>query len=197
MPKTAVRSFIAIPLSSEIHKKLGQVSHTLRQNLPAVPVRWVNPDNIHLTLKFLGDVSLSNLEILQNILASEINTYPQFEISVGELGAFPNQRRPRILWIGVKSPPELKEMQFNIETNLERLGYPREDRPFSPHLTLGRLNRNVSDQDFEKITKVLTTLNVGFLGADRVKEVNLYRSDLKPGGAVYTRIFTAHLNANR
>jgi 2'-5' RNA ligase len=196
MTETAIRSFIAIPLSSEIHKKLHQVSDTLRKNLFSVPVRWVNPDNIHLTLKFLGDVSLSNLEILQNILASEVNTYSQFEISVGELGAFPNPRRPRILWIGVESPPELKAMQISIETSLERLGYPREDRPFSPHLTLGRLNRKTTYQDFGQVTKVLSTINVGFLGADRVKEVNLYRSDLKPGGAIYTRLFTAHLNTN-
>lgn len=188
-----VRAFIAVDLSPEIEHSLEQVSAQLQQRLRGIPVRWVPPKNMHLTFKFLGDVSISNIDLLKEILQSEAEKHPQFEISVGELGAFPSIHRPRVIWIGVKSPPILGDIQHDIDQRTARLGYAPEERKFTPHLTLGRVVRNASSEDTHKIGEVLSAYAVGFLGAARIAAIHLYRSDLSPQGAQYTRLFSAPL----
>ena len=191
-----IRAFIAIELSKEIIQRLDQVSKELQSNLAGVPVRWVPAENIHLTLKFLGDVSESNLEMLTKILHSAVVAHPPFEVSVGVLGAFPKVHQPRVIWIGLEAPPELISIQHAIESETARLGYTQEDRPFSPHLTLGRVSRNATARDLQAIASQLERSKVGFLGATRVEAIHLFRSDLNPGGAIYTSLFTAPLGAN-
>lgn len=189
-----IRAFIAIDLSPEIQRRLEEVAGQLKQHLPGVPVRWVPVENVHLTLKFLGDVSSSNLEMLKRILETEVHNHHHFEISVGELGAFPSERRPRVIWVGVEAPAELSAIQHGIEAETARLGYPAEERAFSPHLTLGRVARNATPQNINQISRVLTSYKIGFLGATRVQAVHLYRSDLGAGGAIYTQLFSAMLS---
>ncbi len=191
---SVIRAFIAINLSSEIVQQLDQVLAGLKSRLPGGAIRWVPAKNIHLTIKFLGDVSVSSLELLTKGLQSEAGRHPSFEISVGELGVFPSLRRPHIVWVGVEAPPELDALQHGVEAEMARLGYAPEERPFSPHLTLGRVARNASQDENRQIAEVLGKYKVGFLGAFRVESVHLYRSDLQPGGSVYTRLFTANLS---
>ncbi len=190
---SAIRAFIAIDLPPEIRQRVDQVTGQLQKRLEGVPVRWIPVENIHLTLKFLGDVSLANLEILQKIFQTEVANHHLFEFSVGGVGAFPGSRNPRVIWVGVEAPSDLTNLQRGIETAMARLGYAREDRPFSAHLTLGRVSRNASSHDLHGIGDVLETAKVGFLGVAHVDLIHLYRSDLKPSGAVYTRIFSAPL----
>jgi 2'-5' RNA ligase len=190
---SVIRAFIAIDLTPEIIQRLEQVSAQLRKRLEGVPVRWVPVDNIHLTLKFLGDVSLANVDMLKKILLSEVEGHHAFEISVGGLGAFPSPRRPRVVWVGVEAPAELAAVQNGVESAMARLGYAREDRPFSPHLTLGRVSRNAVGGDERLIGEAIEAIKLGFLGAACVNQVHLYKSDLHPNGAVYTRLFTASL----
>lgn len=190
---SVIRAFIAISLSREITTSLDQVIGQLVERLPERPIRWVPVDNIHLTLKFLGDVSTSNLELLTEILQSEASHHLIMEISVGKIGAFPSIRRPRVIWTGVEAPPELYALQRGIESETTRLGYAQEDKEFSPHLTLGRVSRNATSKDIRKISDVLSNCKIGYLGAARVQEVHLFRSDLQPGGAVYKQLFTASL----
>ena len=190
---SVIRAFIAVDLPPEIIKRLEQISALLKQSLGDVSVRWVPTENIHLTLKFLGDVSLTNLEMLKEVLLTEVSVHRSFEVSVGGLGAFPTTRHPRVIWIGVEAPADLASLQRGIETAMARLGYAREDRPFSPHLTLGRVPRNATSGDTHLIGETLDTNKVGFLGVAPVDTVFLYRSDLKPAGATYTKIFTASL----
>jgi 2'-5' RNA ligase len=192
--KAVIRAFIAIDLSPEIQQKMEEVSAHLRENLKEIPIRWVQVENIHLTLKFLGDVSLSNLEVLKKMLMTEVAGHVPFEISVGKLGAFPNSHQPRVIWIGVEGPSELKAVQYGVETQMERLGYTREERPFFPHLTFGRVSRNASSHDLRHIGEVLEDTRVGSLGSTQVRTINLYKSDLQPGGAVYTCLFSAPLS---
>ncbi len=188
-----IRAFIAIDLSAEIQTRLDEVLQNYRSQLPNIPIRWVPATNIHLTLKFLGDVSLSNLSLLTEMIQKEVSGHHQFDISVGGSGAFPNIRQPRIVWVGVEAPAELSAIQNGIEITTARLGYSREERAFSPHLTLGRVSRNASSQDVKTISKAVETTRVGFLGATCVEKVHLYRSDLHPTGAVYTQIFSSSL----
>ena len=190
---SVIRAFIAIDLTPEIVQHLEQVSTQLKNRLEGVPVRWVPVDNIHLTLKFLGDVSLANVEMLKKILQTEVDGHHAFEISVGGLGAFPSPRRPRVVWVGVEAPAELIAVQNGVENAMARLGYAREERPFSPHLTLGRVSRNAVGRDERLIGESIEAIKLGFLGVARVNEVHLYKSDLQPNGAVYTRLFTALL----
>lgn len=193
---SVIRAFIAIDISSEIQEKLEELSGQLRERLEGLPIRWVPVENIHVTLKFLGNVSLSNLEMLEKILAAEAGVHPPFEISAGELGAFPSERRPRVLWVGVQAPAELNALQSGIENQTTRLGYAEERRPFSPHLTLGRVSRNAKSRHTRQISQVLRDFEVGYLGAARIRAVHLYKSDLQPGGAVYTRMFSAELSGS-
>ena len=191
---SVIRAFVAIDLSEEIYQRLNEVAGNLQERLAGVPVRWVPVRNIHVTLKFLGDVSIKNLEVLKKLLETEARNHASFEISVGDLGAFPSERRPRVLWAGVEAPQELAVLQRGIESETARLGYAPEDRPFSPHLTLGRIGRNANSQDLQRVGEILKTTRIGFLGATRIQAVHLYRSDLQPGGAVYTRLYTAGLD---
>jgi 2'-5' RNA ligase len=188
-----IRSFIAISLSPEIYHNLEGALSELKRLSPGVAVRWAPVKNIHLTLKFLGDVSVTNVDILTKMLQAEVARHPSFEISVGELGAFPSTRRPRVVWAGVQAPAELLSLQRGVDLETARLGYPSEDRPFSPHLTLGRVSRNARPAEIHQLSETLERSKVGFLGAVRVQAVHLYRSDLQPNGAVYTRLFTAPL----
>ena len=190
---SVIRAFIAIDLSQEILERIDQMSLDLRSRLEKVPVRWVPADNIHLTLKFLGNVSTANLEMLKEIMGNVVANHHECDISVGGIGAFPKTHNPRVIWVGMEIPQELISLQHNIEIETARLGYSREHRPFSPHLTFGRVSRNASSQDIRAIAEILDSYKVGFLGATRITSVYLYRSDLKPDGAVYTPIYTAAL----
>lgn len=194
---SVIRAFIAIDLSDEIYRRLDEVTRNLQEHLAGVPIRWVPVRNIHITLKFLGDVSIKNLEVLKKLLETEAPSHQPFEISVGDLGAYPSDRRPRVLWAGVEAPLELSALQRGIELETARLGYPPEDRPFSPHLTLGRIGRNAESHDLRLVGEILKTSKVGFLGATRIQAVHLYRSDLQPGGAIYTRLHSASLDLPR
>lgn len=189
----AIRAFIALDLSVDVRKQLGGIIQQLQAaGLPAV--HWVHPNNIHLTLKFLGDVSPSNLEILTRLLHTETARHRRFEVQVGGLGAFPSIHRPRVIWVGVQAPPALGALQRSIDSETVRLGYSSEDRPFSPHLTLGRVAHNATSVDVQRIADALTHIHVGDLGTVPMLDVRLYRSDLRPEGAVYTQLFSAALS---
>lgn len=189
---TAIRAFIAIELSDAIREKLSQLLTRLKCPETSA-VRWVPVSNIHLTLKFLGDTSPSNLEILSKILHAEAARRKPFEFEVGGIGTFPNLRRPRVIWVGVQAPRELLALQRSIEAEAVRLGYNPDGRPFSPHLTLGRVNQNATPHEVRQISEVLLRQPSETLGKISVDRVILFRSDLRPTGAVYTPLATAML----
>ncbi len=193
---SVLRTFIAITLPEEIHQRLDHVSSQLKRHLEGKPVRWVPSGNVHLTLKFLGDVSLSNIDMLTKMMSNELNGQRAFEISIGGLGAYPNARRPRVLWVGVEAPGELDTLHRCIESQVTRLGYAAEKRPFSAHLTLGRVSRNASAQEVRSISQIVQNETVSFLGVARVQEVHLFRSELKSTGAKYTSLFSAPLGGD-
>ncbi len=188
---SVVRAFIAIDLPPNLQDRLSQLSNALKKEMGDVPIRWVATENMHLTMKFLGDVSLKNLDVLTNILIREAAVREPMVISLGGVGAFPKMRRPRIIWAGMKAPPELASLQRGIDKQTARVGYAREQRPFSPHITMGRVSRNATPDHVRIIGDVLNTQNIGFLGVARVREVHLFRSDLQSGGVVYSRLFSA------
>jgi len=191
---SVIRTFIAVDLPADIHDCLEKVSDQLKEHMGSVPVRWVLPQNIHLTLKFLGDVSPSNIEVLAELLNTEAAHQKPMVISVGGVGAYPKVRSPRVVWVGVEAPPEMVDLQKAIDSQMTRIGYSPDRRPFSPHLTLGRVSRNATPLEVRKIGDSLISKKIGFLGVARIRSVHIFRSDLRPSGAEYTKLFTAQFN---
>jgi len=193
MTEDVIRTFIAVDLPVNVRDALGQVSTQLQEKLPETPVRWVNYEKMHLTLKFLGDISAENIPLVQKILSSEASKRQVMEIGIGGIGAFPKMRHPRVIWIGVEAPSELFDLRRGIEDGVARLGYNYDKYEFTPHLTLGRISRKASATDVRTVGNVLHDYQVGFIGVARIDAVHLYKSDLNPDGAVYTKLYSAEL----
>lgn len=194
----AIRAFIAIELPAALRQHLGEVEKEIQSRAgegARRAVRWVPVENMHLTLKFLGEVSTGSLEALSRMLQVEAARHKPFSLMVGGLGAFPNLRRPRVIWVGLEAPPDLLSLQHSIEAETSRLGYPAEERPFSPHLTLGRIAQNALPTEVALVSRVLGDTSLGAFGQVQVDQLHLFRSDLRPGGAVYTslQVFPLHL----
>ncbi len=188
-----LRAFLAAELPSELQDAIQTATADLRRRLGGDLVRWVPAQNVHLTLKFLGDVSPTSLDLIQHMLQTEAGQYRPFDASVAGFGCYPNSRRPRILWVGLQAPPILNSLQHDLDSAAARLGYPPEDRDFSPHLTIGRVRQNVTASDLQKIRTEVEHVQVGDLGSTRVDAIHLFKSDLLPTGSVYTKLFSAQL----
>jgi len=187
--KENIRTFIAIELTPEIHHKLQQLQDVQKSAMP--DVRWTKPGNIHLTLKFLGDVEVSRIDKISGIIKDVAGNFSPFEISLAGIGAFPNSRKPNIVWVGVeKGAGQLVELAKAIEDAMEKIGFPREKRPFKPHLTVGRI-RELKHP--EATTKGLEQASVGELGSFTVQKVSLIKSQLDPKGSIYTMLSEAFL----
>lgn len=187
-----LRAFIAIEIPVEIKQAIAVQSAGL-QTHAGRSVRWVTPENIHLTLKFLGEVSTANLELLCQALQAECSQHAPLHISVGGLGCFPNPHRPRIIWVGLEIPPELSRLQHKLENATARLGYPSEEKAFSPHLTIGRVREQAEPAELHWLGTALKETQVGQLGSFLAHTVQVYKSDLQPGGPIYTSLFSARL----
>ena len=188
-----LRTFIAVEIPLQVQKKIQQETEPLRKAIGSSLVRWVPAQNVHLTLKFLGDVSPASVDILTQMLRTEVDASPAFDMQISGLGSFPSLRRPRVLYIGIQAPAEFEALYRGIESACARLGYESENRSFSPHLTLGRVKQDVSAADQQRIRHALEETKIDSLGTARVNSVHLYKSDLKPTGSVYTQIFSAPL----
>jgi 2'-5' RNA ligase len=193
MTTDVIRTFIAVDLPSSVLDALGQITQQLQQKLPITPVRWVDFQKMHLTLKFLGEISTENIGMVEKILQSEAAKRPVMEMGIGGIGAFPKMRHPRVIWIGVEAPPDLFDLRRGIEDGVARLGYNYDKYEFTPHLTLGRISRKASARDIRVVGDVLHEFQVGFIGVARIDAVHLYRSDLRPEGAKYTCLYSASL----
>ena len=187
-----LRTFIAVDVPQTIQKNIQHHVDNLRNSI-SDSIRWVPVHNIHLTLKFLGDVSPANVDMLKQMLSAEADSCPSFDFSVGGLGSFPNSKRARVLFIRIQAPAELEALQHGIESATTKLGYEADTRPFSPHLTIGRVRDRISATDQQRIHKTLEETKIDSLGIARVDSVHLYKSELKLGGSVYTKLFSAPL----
>lgn len=189
-----IRTFIAVELDEAVRGVLAAVQGELEAALPPRSVRWVRPEGIHLTLKFLGDTPVARLKEVERALAAAAARVAPFSFSVEGLGCFPNTRRPRNVWVGVQEPTgTLRALWRAVEAEVAPLGWPTEARGFQPHLTLGRVQRHVSSADLLALGELVEKSNVGRLGSMTVRAVSFIRSDLKPTGAVYTTLAEAAL----
>lgn len=185
----AVRSFVAIDLTGPVRESLGKQISRLAAIIPPGTVRWVRPEAIHLTLKFLGEVSQDSLGQIRELLELAASRRSPFAFQLRGLGCFPDNRKPRVLWVGVKEESgSLAGLQEALEAGFERLGYRREGRPFSPHLTLGRVREGAAIAAARAAGESVERSPTEDYGDIRVDAIYLMRSDLRPTGAVYSRM---------
>ena len=190
-----IRTFIAIELEEAHHRALRDVQVRLQREAAASWVRWVAPKNIHLTLKFLGDVEAAMMPTLQNAVAEACVGIAPFTLSLGEAGAFPNTRQPNVLWVGVGGQVELAALLAKrLDDACAAIGMPRDDHPFTPHLTLGRVKREARPNDRQMVGELVDRSAVGDLGLLRVDRVSVMKSDLRPSGSIYTRLAAVELS---
>lgn len=188
-----LRAFLAAELPPQLQDAIQTATASLRRTLAGDLVRWVPAQNIHLTLKFLGDVSPTSLELIQHMLQIEAGKHQPFDATVEGFGCYPNARRPRILWVGLQAPASLTSLYHDLNAAAARLGYPSEDRDFSPHLTIARVRQNATPTELQRIRVEAEHTQVGHLGTTRVEAIHLFKSELLPTGSVYTKLFTAQL----
>jgi RNA 2',3'-cyclic 3'-phosphodiesterase len=179
-----IRSFLAIEFPENLKATIADYLKDLKQ-VPS-KIKWVSPGQSHLTLKFFGSISEELVEKISQALLKVLIDYPRIQLSLKGIGAFPNLFRPRVIWAGLGGEIEiLQDLYLAIEQALAPLGIPKEDRPLHPHLTLGR---NKLKEVNEPLYRLMTQWSKGESESFVVKEVTLFRSDLKPTGPVYTQL---------
>jgi 2'-5' RNA ligase len=180
-PQDTIRTFIAVEIPESIQSRIERLQESLRQI--GAKVSWTKPSNVHLTVKFLGGVEASRIEQVRKAVERAARGIAPFEVEIGGTGCFPSPRSPRVLWVGLPDVPEaLKQLHSNIETELDREGFPMEKRRFSPHLTIGRIR---SPHNAAAVAEALVASSFE-LERFEAKEVVVMRSDLKPTGSIYT-----------
>jgi 2'-5' RNA ligase len=185
------RLFIAIELSPGIRDWLGTAKSKLTPRIPPGAVRWVDPGAIHLTLKFLGETPARRVGEIRAVLDSSAQACRPFPLTAEGLGCFPNTARPRVIWAGIRGGPNLGDLQKHLEEGLGRIGFPAEHRAFSPHLTLGRVKDGVSGARLEEIGRAVEAVSMESTAGMDAKDVCLFKSVLRPGGAEYTILHRA------
>ncbi len=178
-----VRSFIAIPVPSERIEALEQSVKHLDEEIGR-HVRWVRPEGIHLTLKFMGDIPAATAERVLEALLPVTAGFNSFQLSISGLGVFPNSRRPRVLWAGLDGGlKSLSELHMAVDEAVGKLGLPKDQRPFSPHLTLGRVRRDAAEGQLQKIGEAMSSTKIPSVPAWLADMVNLMRTELDPAGS--------------
>jgi len=188
-----LRAFIAIKIPPSLHEKLHRQMESLRARLGRNLVRWVVPENIHLTLKFLGDTPVAKLDRLKEILAIELAHFQPFDTSVEKMGVFPNFSRPRVIWVGVEDNGKLPSLQRSVERAASQIGSAPEKRRFSAHLTLGRVRQSIRSEGRDQIRRVIEEKSDLKVGGIHVDTIHLFQSELKPKGAVHRSLYQVNL----
>lgn len=187
-----IRSFIAVELPDEIKLELKQLEAQLKSGR-RYAMKWVDPDSIHLTLKFLGNIAVDRSGEITKVIEDAARGISPFQVNVTGLGVFPNSKRVQVTWVGLGGQTgKLEQLQQNIESGMEKLGFIPEKRKFTPHLTIARFRNHASlgeRQDFGQLITG-TKFNAGTFVVD---SISLMKSQLTREGAIYTRISSVKL----
>jgi 2'-5' RNA ligase len=191
-----IRTFVAVELDPNIRKALGQTQDQARRELSRVTsearLQWVRPESIHLTLKFLGDIEETRVGAICQALGHAAGQSSSFSVDVRGLGVFPDHRAPRVLWVGLHPPDSLTRLAEQVEAALAPLGFPAENKPFRPHLTLARI-KDRSREIGKALAEGGLLAHEGLLGTLALHAVSLMRSELHPSGSLYTRLCEVRL----
>lgn len=187
----SIRTFIAIELNQETHSELSSLQSALKKS--DADVKWVTPEIIHLTLKFLGYIDGEKINEVQKILSEVVKNFKPFALSLKEIGAFPKLDYPRVIWAGVdEGKDEAKLIAKELEDKLEKIGIPKEDREFHPHITLGRVK---SPKNKDKLKNIIETTRFEPKSKVNVDHLTLFKSQLATQGPIYTPLFIAKMQS--
>jgi 2'-5' RNA ligase len=188
-----IRSFIAIELPGEVKRELVRLQDELRLG-SRTSVRWVDTNNIHLTLKFLGDIDENITGRITAILEEAASGTSPFRLEIGGLGVFPNPRRVQVVWVGLSGDIEkLGQLQKRIESGLVPLGFAAESRSFTPHLTLGRVRDRATPEERQDLGRLIEGMRFESGAGLKVDAVNLMKSQLTREGPIYSRLSSVEL----
>ena len=184
-----IRTFVAIELPENVRSDIRKLQHAFTSF--RFDIRWVKPRNMHLTLKFLGDVDPVHVEAIKSVLKEIVAHTPVFELQPRGLGVFPNIRQPRILWTGIAGQCDvLRCLYRSVEMALKPLGFTPERRPFTGHLTIGRIKKRI---DSKRLADALQIYQGFVSDSFAVERLVLFKSDLKQDGPVYTKIYQLNI----
>lgn len=190
----SVRAFIAIRLSPEVLATITRVQARLRRSEGGNAARWIVPESIHLTLKFLGDVPVDRLPAVKAATLRAVAAFAPLTLELAGLGCFPNLRRPRIVWLGLYEPTgRLLRLQAALEKELAQEGFLREERAFTPHLTIGRVQASARPAELQALSAAVAAYRLEEEVAMQAGALYVLQSDLRPTGAVYSELFMAAL----
>jgi 2'-5' RNA ligase len=188
-----VRSFIAIELPPELKAELAALEERLKAGRHSF-VKWVDPDSVHLTLKFLGSVPVDTIPSIVEAITRASQPWPPFSLQIGGTGVFPNWQRPQVFWVGIGDEVgRLTALHRGLESALAPLGFPPESRAFSPHLTLGRLRDRASAEDRRRFGQWAQSVQFEARMPFQVDGMRLMKSQLTPEGPVYGLLASAYL----
>jgi RNA 2',3'-cyclic 3'-phosphodiesterase len=179
-----LRTFIAIEIPDGVKKEMAKAQEQLKQS--GADAGWVRPEGIHLTLKFLGEVLEAKIDEVKSTLARTAGAMSRFRLEIARAGAFPSSKNPRVVWLGVSGDiDKLEALWSSVEDSMAAIGFEREDRAFSPHLTLARIKYLRPRYSWQEAIDGIKDVRIaGF----EVDHISLMKSELKPSGAVYTEI---------
>lgn len=184
-----MRLFIAINFTAKDRQRMHRAGRKMRES--ELPVRWVDVDQLHLTLKFLGEVRPESLGRIQQAVARVAEKTTPFTLQMSGAGAFPTMRRPQVVWLGAEASPELRCLKHDLEWELAPLGFEREVRAFHPHVTLGRARKEARAGDFRGFEEMVAAM--AYRSEISVRTVDLMESHLSTRGARYNRRMAAKL----
>lgn len=188
-----IRCFVAVELPHNINEFLAQLGARLKAGSPR-PVKWVDPQGIHLTLKFLGNVPSARIAEIGQALNGATGGKLPLMLHTGGLGAFPGWQRPQVVWLGLEGDLEgLARLQSDVDAALSALGFPAEGRAFTPHLTLARVREGMRPDDRKQLADSTRSVALPLAAAFMVRSVSLIRSRLTPSGALYTRLMQTEM----
>lgn len=189
-----MRTFFAVNLPPNMLDKVDNISKFFMKETSTPALKWVEKDNLHLTIKFIGEVSESKVEQVKHTIVQSLQHHKTFEIEISGLGMYPHQNNPRVVWLGIINEKPLIQIAQKLDQTLTTLDIKPEQRAFSPHLTIARVRRNTDKTTAMAIGKTLSNYQVDPLGAFTIDRVVLYQSQLTPTGPVYSTLHTVHLN---
>ena len=184
-----IRAFIAIPLPSNVIEQIGALQSKLKES--GFKIRWVKPANIHLTLKFLGDIAPEKIAEIEKQLHVAVADHPPLTLAAKGIGVFPGIRKPRVLWVGVSGQTQdLRNLHQSVDSGMHRVGFAVEKRKFKSHLTLGRIKSFI---DPDRLVQTMQSCSEFESESFNAERIHLYQSRLEPSGAVYTKLLTVPL----
>jgi RNA 2',3'-cyclic 3'-phosphodiesterase len=189
-----MRTFIAVDFPPNMLKKIGEITSYFKTLAPEKNLKWVEIANLHLTIKFLGEIEENKTAQVKHTLSQALKEQNCFDIEIVGLGMYPNKNNPRVIWLGISGAKPLSEIYQVLNRELSTLDITPEQRAFSPHLTIARIRRHTDHKQAQQIGQILSEYKVKSLGATTIEQVHLYQSVLTPSGPIYTLLHSVDLN---